>query len=149
MYKVHDFIFERSLDYLNWRYCDVRGGDYYVLQAKKESEYIGYLVCRIVKKEDSLRGYIVDVLVDPAFPEAGVLLLERGLEYFDEHGVNMCQAWVTKSHWFEDVFTWCGLVDTRRTVGIFLNRKEFPDKETMLKAPSNRLHLQMGDTDWI
>jgi len=45
--KHYDFIIERKRDYLNWRYCDTRAGDFVVKQAEEDGRILGYVVLRI------------------------------------------------------------------------------------------------------
>jgi GNAT superfamily N-acetyltransferase len=47
----YDFIIERNRDYLNWRYCDSRGGEYIVKIAERESKILGYIVLRKKRNE--------------------------------------------------------------------------------------------------
>ena len=49
-HEVNDyyrFIIERTKDYLNWRYCDPRGGEYIVKTAEEDGRILGYSVLRI------------------------------------------------------------------------------------------------------
>lgn len=151
MHSSHDFIYERSSDILNWRYCDVGSGMYHVFLAKHREQCVGYIICRVVsKKLETPRGFIVDFLVDKEFSDASYLLLYEVVRFFDERSINMVVGWVTEGHWFESVFSFFGFLNTRRKVGIFVHRPNVgSDLEIMLKAPSDRLHFQMGDTDWI
>ena len=40
----YDFIGKRDAEWLNWRYCDSRAGDYKIISAEKGSEIVGYCV---------------------------------------------------------------------------------------------------------
>ena len=43
----YQFILVRDRDYLNWRYCDPRGGNYQVFIVEKGGEITGYCVLRV------------------------------------------------------------------------------------------------------
>ena len=43
----HDFILERGREYLNWRYCDFRAGEFIVEQAEEDGKILGYIVYNI------------------------------------------------------------------------------------------------------
>ena len=149
MYEKHDFIYERTLEYLNWRYCDIRGGDYKVFLAKMDEKIVGYLVSR-VKTTDKTEGVIVDFLVDPDFKEAAYMLCATGMSYFFEHGVSSVLSWIIQGHWLGHVLDSFGFLNTRREVGVFLGRQDLgEDKVTLFTAPSDRLHIHIGDHDWI
>ena len=151
MYVSHDFIYERSVDYLNWRYCDPRGGRYNVFQARVNNKIVGYIVCRVgINRKGETRGYIVDLLVDPDHLGAAFSLLESGLECIEEYDVNAIIGWVISEHHMEKVFSFFGFLNSRKSVGIFLGNQDIgEDKTIVLNASSDRLHFQMGDTDWI
>jgi hypothetical protein len=146
----HDFIFERSVDYLNWRYCDIRGGEYRVWLARKEGDIVGYLVCRVSRVDGVLNGYIVDFLVDPDHSEAAFDLCDAGMGYFDEMDVCRVSVWVVNGHWIGSVLSSYGFLNTRREAGIYVEYDiEDQDEEVFTSASPDRLHIQMGDTDAI
>ena len=99
MHDNHDFIYERSLERLNWRYCDLRGGKYTGYQAKHLEQTVGYIVYRVNSiNPDNRQGFIVDFLVDKDYADAGYQLLHKAIDFFEEHNVNYVQAWVIEGH---------------------------------------------------
>ena len=150
MYRKHDFIFARSVDYLNWRYCDIRGGDYMVWIARKNSQIVGYLVCRVNAINKVLNGVIVDFLVDPDHQEVAYDLCDVGMEYFDEFDVCRITAWMVQGHWLGSVLSSFGFINSRREAGVFVEYDiSSPDEIMFTSAPPSKLHLQIGDTDII
>ena len=86
----YSFIVERRQEYLNWRYCDPRGGDYHVLIAEEGGSLLGYCVYRINKYyEEYPRGYVVDLLTLSDRSDVSSALLQRAVEFFDESNVNI------------------------------------------------------------
>ena len=62
--KEFDFIVIKNKEYLNWRYCDPRGGKYVIKQAVYDDHVLGYSVLRFNERvKDYPIGYIVDLLV--------------------------------------------------------------------------------------
>ncbi|MCJ7774420.1 MAG: GNAT family N-acetyltransferase, partial [Desulfobacterales bacterium] len=66
----YKLISERTKEYMNWRYCDSRGGDYSVKCIQNEDNIFGYIILRINKMEKNYPvGYIVDMLTLPERPD--------------------------------------------------------------------------------
>jgi hypothetical protein len=150
IYQKYDFIFERPVDYLNWRYCDIRGGDYKIWIARINGKIVGYIVCRVNSFGELLDGNIVDLLVDPDHKKAAFDLCNVGLKYFEDSDVCKITTWMIKDHWLDNVLSSFGFFNTRWEVGVFYDKDlDNSDGEAFITATSSRLHLQMGDTDAI
>ena len=146
------FMVERSRDYLNWRYCDFRGGDYVVRQFEEGGRVLGYVVLRVNRfREEYPTGYVVDLLTLPDRPDVAEALVSDAVGYFDGLGVNVVRYWVIKNHPYEKIFKKHGFVSfwKRAPVVIFGPRSLNEDWDEFRGAPENRLHFQMGDTEWM
>jgi len=90
----HDFIGDRSADYLNWRYCDPRAGDFIAMMAEgDDGELLGYSVLRVNRYLEGYPvGYIVDLLGRPRRRDVVEALAANSLEYFDTNDVNIVTA---------------------------------------------------------
>jgi GNAT superfamily N-acetyltransferase len=149
----YTFIVKRNREYLNWRYCDHRGGKYHIEIAEAKERILGYIILR--KKEGNKNslsansvGYIVDLFVLPEHPEIIEALLAQAVRIFDEESTILVQSLVIIGHSNEKIFKRQGFLNSR--IGVYINYKsediEISSKD--LKSPE-RLNMQYGDTDWI
>jgi ribosomal protein S18 acetylase RimI-like enzyme len=151
--KHHNLMVERDKDYLNWRYCDPRGGEYYVAVAEDKERILGYMVLRIKCDEDRLKensvGYIIDLLVLPNRLDVAEKLLDKGIQFFKDNSVNLIQSLVIKNHPFEKVFRKKGFINSR--INMVAIHKSLNGKIGIsdFSIYPGEIHLQYGDTDWI
>lgn len=146
------FIVERSQDYLNWRYCDFRGGDYVVRQFEEGGRVLGYVVLRVNRfKKEYPTGYVVDLLTPPERPDVAEALVSDAVGYFDRQGVNVVRYWIIKNHPYEKTFKKCGSISFwKKAPTIIFNLTNVGDEwNDFINASEDRLHFQMGDTEWL
>jgi hypothetical protein len=149
--KGFDYIIERRSDYLNWRYCDPRGGSYEVLAATESGGMIGYAALRVDRyREDYPIGHVADVL---ALPERiGVVdsLLEESFRIFNEAGVNEAYCWMSLGHPYKRALERRGFLDLGKRVNYAISPNLID--ETILKNTldkGKKIHVMIGDSDWI
>jgi hypothetical protein len=147
----YHFIVERSRDYLNWRYCDPRGGDYLVKIAQTDAKILGYMVLRTDRHQlDYAIGYIVDLLTLPNRIDVATALVENAISYFDGHHINMILCMLMKNHPYEAILKRNGFITKRERIPLFYKDytevKELERRE--IHSPS-RIHLVYGDLDVI
>ena len=81
--QEYDYILVRDRHYLNWRYCDQRGGTYIIKAAEESSKILGYIVLRINRlQEESPTGHIVDIQALPGYNSVIESLLKESIEFF-------------------------------------------------------------------
>lgn len=148
----YNFIIERKKDYLNWRYCDSRGGNYTVKIAVNNGHILGYMIIRVNRyiKEYPI-GYIVDIITLPNSYYVVNKLVKNAIEYFDGNNINLIQSLVIKHHPYEEIFRAHGFVNIRRK--LYLN---YPPNvriddalNTFHKSPIDRIYFSFGDYDSI
>lgn len=147
----YDFIVVKSEEYLNWRYCDLRGGEYQIWTAEKEEKVVGYMVLRIDDRElDHLVGYIMEVLAPREHGDIVDYFIGQANKYFDREEVNAAYFTVVSGHPYENIIKKHGYVDSRRSPHVFyFPYKQFDSLEKFEIAPSRRLHHQFGEYDSI
>jgi len=149
----HSLIIEKKKEYLNWRYCDPRGGEFLVKIAESERRILGYIVLRIkCSQEANLQnsvGYIVDLLTLPDRFDVAEALLDEGTQYFDENFVNLIQSFIVKNHPTETLFRKRFFLNSRINFSIAYKSFDISSRIDSLKNPGERIHIQYGDTDWI
>ena len=147
----YNFFIKRDKNYLNWRYCDPRGGEYLVNQVTEKDELLGYNVLRINRRNPkNPLGYIIDQIALSNRLDVIEALTHHAVEYFEIMGINEISAWLLDGHPYEKIYKTNGFLDVISdpylTISLFKNNasmKQFTD------SPSEQLHFQIGDCDWI
>jgi len=146
----HDFICDRRADYLNWRYCDPRAGEFIALMAEGDDrELLGYSVLRVNRYLKGYPvGYIVDLLGRPMRRDVVEALAAHSLEYFDTNDVNIVNCLVAKGHPHEKVLKSLGFVDSRVKIRIFIDEYE-GDRlfKGIAGSHPSKIHFSWGDHD--
>ncbi|NWG04391.1 MAG: GNAT family N-acetyltransferase [Syntrophaceae bacterium] len=147
----YNFIVERSGDYLNWRYCDPRGGDYLVKIAQMDGKILGYMVLRINSHQiDYPIGYIVDLLTLPNRFDVASALVEEAVSYFDDHQINIIHSLIVKSHPYGAIFDKKGFIIKRERIPLFYRGySEVEEFKQLESSPPSRIHFAYGDLDVI
>jgi GNAT superfamily N-acetyltransferase len=141
-----DFVVVRGEDYMNWRYCDPAAGVFTLRAAEQQGRLLGYLVFKIAEGE----GYIADLLALPGRTDVVRSLIEDALHSFREAGVERAICWMTSRHPYHGILRRYGFVDSGREAG-FRCRAVSLDKSELefLGDERARVHLTLGDSDWI
>lgn len=145
----YDYIVERRRDYLNWRYCDPRGGDFVVKQAEGGDRILGYSVLRINRyRKEYPVGYVVDLLTLHDRPDVVDELVSDAIHYFDVHDINLINYQVVKGNLNERIFKKHGFLDSRVDINLFYNHlghEEILNKINQLAI--DKIHVCWGDQD--
>lgn len=145
----YDLIVERRREYLNWRYCDLRTGDFVVRQAKENDRILGYSVLRINRyRRDYPIGFIVDLLTLPDRLDAADSLVADAIRFFDNNDINIVNYQVIKAHPYEGILKRHGFVDSRiKTYVFFMPLQEDNLLNKVKKIPASRVLISWGDHD--
>ena len=147
--KKFDFIGVRNSKYLNWRYGDLRAGNYTMYLAKKNEEILGYIVLCIngYMKEYPV-GFIVDLLTNPDSVDATYPLLDEAMKYFDEHNINIVNSLVVKGGIFETPFSRKGFLDSMVRLAVFIRPiKNIEIFDILSSFRPEKVHFTWGDHD--
>jgi hypothetical protein len=147
----YDFIIEKSRKYLNWRFCDIRGGKYDVYIAEENGVILGYMILRVNRfNRTSPEGYLMEIYTLPKSPDVANLLLETAVDYFDREKVTIVYASVVKGHPLEGYLHNYGFVDSMYRTFVGLNPINLGDElAVLMKADPGRLDYQYGVSDTI
>ena len=147
----YNFIVERSRDYLNWRYCDSRGGDYLVKIAKANGKILGYIVLRMNRlQKDYPIGYIVDLLTLPDRLDVAEALVADAVNYFVNKSINLIYCLFIKNHPYEAIFERNGFVTRGEKIPIFYIEYTKVEELRELETGSPKgIHFAYGDFDAI
>lgn len=144
-----DIIAVRDHRFLNWRYCDPRGGNYIVREVRENGTLLGYAVL----KKEAGELIIVDLLADHRRSEVLSLLLTDSMEQARSLGAESVTCCLPRCHPYERSFRELGFIAELRMTGevpmrmIFCPRGDHDLKA--LAAPAPRCHITLGDTDWV
>ena len=141
--RNHDFILYRNHDYLNWRYCDPRGGDYILKVAESDNKVIGYIVLRINKLESYYHGYIVELVNCHSRMDVAEALLNSSLQFFKENEVNAVSYQVIRGHPHEALFAKYGFSGGEGERKVFYNYTGL-EKVTFESFPRSRVYFSFG-----
>jgi hypothetical protein len=146
----HGFIVERSSDYLNWRYCDQRAGDFFVKLVEDDGHILGYSVLRVNRYfEEYPVGYIVDLLALPNRLDAVEALVMDAVNYFDEQNINIVNSLVVKNHPYVEILNRYGFLDSRIKLQLFISSaSELLEEVNALKSLTpEKIHFSYGELD--
>jgi len=147
----YDFIVERIRDYLNWNYCDPRGGDFTVKLAEEDGRMLGYVVLETKGSEEYPRGEVVDLLTVPGRIDAADALLKDANRFFDDNDINLVTSLVVEGHPFEMVFKRHGFRNIKRKMHVFYQCPKIDDafaqrvKGILDTTEAGKVHLSSGD----
>jgi hypothetical protein len=136
----YDFIVEKSKDYLNWRFCDKRGGTHDIWQATDVNRLI----------EENPVGFFMEVLALKNRLDVVDSFLDLAEKYFDRKGVNTVHAVIVSGHPYERLLNLHGFIDSREKAIVTYNVYKKFDAVTQFENSSpERLHYQYGEYDSI
>jgi ribosomal protein S18 acetylase RimI-like enzyme len=147
----YDLIVERNRDYLNWRYCDPRGGNYRVRIIEENDAIVGYSVVRINRYiKENPKGYIIDIVSPRDHENIAVSLFNDACKYFDDENVNEVHYWAPKDHFYSNIIGRFGFLDSQTEVLVWFSDDCDKDLlETIKAIDKKRVMFQLGDVDWI
>lgn len=143
----HNFILERSKEYLNWRYCDQRAGEYRVMQAEDEVQVLGYIVLAIIERHKGYReGYIIDILTIPERLDIADALIKEAVDYCDNNEINAINCLVIKNHRYESILNKNEFINRRKNMIVFYFQYGIENESRKLHSSSpSSIHLCYGD----
>lgn len=143
----YNFIVMRDREYLNWRYCDPRAGEYHIKLAMEAGEVVGFIVYQFFKYENRyLTGRIIDLLSLPGYEGVDDALVRAVMECFEENDVNYVDSLVFRGHPHQKTLERNGFVDRRETLYIRYNLSGKRETSAILeKSKPEELHFCHGD----
>ncbi len=141
-----DFICERGKDFLNWRFCDLRAGDFTCFVAEQKGRILGYAVERI----SNGRGYLVDLLALPGRLDVASSLARRALDDLRGVGVDETDCWLPARHVYFDALSEAGFTALKTTQDVTYRALQTRAEElSFLLQPEASVHFTLGDTDLV
>jgi Acetyltransferase (GNAT) domain len=101
----YDIAIVRSSTYLNWRYIQRPDLQYFPFGHYEGDKLKGYVVLKLYKEENMLRGHIVDIFARKDDKETLSNLIDGSLSFFIEKAVDEVMVWFWGNPVVEDLFT--------------------------------------------
>jgi hypothetical protein len=146
----HDFIVQRDMKYLNWRYCDPRPGSYTIKQVRDGERVLGYCVLSTEERAHSnyRTGQVVDLLALPGRLDVVNVLVKDAARFFSASKVELIHCLLVKSHPYSHVLEQHGFAGTRSDF-VLVYRAVQPtvhdEIDKLAGKPYGRVHLCYGD----
>lgn len=147
----YNFMMEATPEYLNWRYCDPRGGKYSIYIYEKNEKIQGYIVLRINRMDPNYsEGYIVEL---SALKNEHVInsLIAKVDQFFEENNVNLVNVLAVEKSKLEKSLKKNGWIVNPIHIVIFYGIKDLDEEDLTLFISSDpdQINFQYGTTDWI
>jgi len=141
--ELFDFSVVRDRRYLNWRYCDPRGGIYRVRGAEQDGQFVGFVVTAVRGGDAQL----VDLLAIPG--DEGVLraLIEDAISTVRDECVSLT-ALVPRVHPYRETFLRYGFIPSKPVPSLGYWRRADNLLDFLLDDTTARIHVAFGDTDY-
>jgi GNAT superfamily N-acetyltransferase len=142
----YEFTASPSAPWLNWRYCDPRGGNGFVLQAEQRDQIVGFVAARMSWN----KGYVAYLLALPARNNVVRSLLAACIDRFVEAGLTEAACALPEHHPYRPVLTELGFVRNRRRIPLSARPGGPADPERPFRDnPQARVHIMFGDLDLV
>ena len=147
--KYYDFMLKRDGSYLNWRYCDSRGGDFQIRKAYERDVLLGYCVFKANRfREEYPVGYVLDLVTVPHRLDVTCSLIEEAVKYFDDAGVNVVNFMVMEYAWFIDALRINGFLNSRIPMNVYIDPFGKPENiRELVDVKPNKILVAWGDHD--
>ena len=141
-----DVIQVRDVAFLNWRFCDPRGGPFRVRIAEQDGQLLGYIALLVTHS----RAAIADLLVLPERLDIARSLVADALDHFRREGAAAVAVRTVERHVYNEVFLDAGFIARRATAvaGCYPDAAD-PVPLAVLRDPASRVHLMYADTDHV
>lgn len=139
----------RNAALMNWRYLDPRGGAATVIAAYGSN---GLLVAYLVFKQAGRTGQIVDVVSDPAHALGVIALVRLAAARLRELGCSHVICWLPPDHPAERALEAARFVDTAQERPVLFETTWMPpapEAIAIVENPASRLHVMLGDFDFV
>jgi hypothetical protein len=140
--RSFDFVLERRADFLNWRYCDRRAGDYAVFVCEEDGKLLGYGAVKVSQD----RAYLDDLCVSPGRDDIVSGLISAAEACARQRGAAALHCQMVRVHPFNRVLADHGFVDARLTFNfVCMPLRVDLGEVAVLQRPDAALHLTGGD----
>ena len=136
----------RDAAFLNWRYCDPRGGAFTVRAEFDGDDLNGYIALKL----SGGRAHVVDILTLPNRPDVVSRLAWHAEAISREFGADGIACQLPESHPYPKPLHQAGFLATRSTTDInVVPRAASAGDLEFLRSRDARIHFTQGDSDLV
>lgn len=144
--KAFDLIQVRNRRYLNWRYCDPRGGPFTVRVAELDGALLGYAALRA----DEQGVVLGDLLVLPERIDVAQALIADAVALANDRRSPFLRCWMPRSHPYRKLLSDFGFIQYRTPLAFNYTPYECgPTELEFLQDPGARIHFMTADSDHL
>lgn len=144
--KPFDLIQVRDQAWLNWRYCDPRGGPFAVRVAEEDGALLGYAALRITEREVVL----ADLLTLPGREDVAASLIADVVEQARQADAPRVRCWMARHHPYRQALGRAGFVRYDLPAPLIFETGTLGLEELdALRQPSTSVHFMTADTDHV
>lgn len=144
--QPYEFILAPSVNWLNWRFCDQRGGNGFVLQTEENTDVTGFIVARTSRG----KGHIAYLLALPGRGDVIQPLIAACMTRLRDAGVAEAICTLPEHHPYRETLLALGFTHKRRRIPVTTRLRRTGDPERPFRHdPYARIHLMLGDFDFI
>jgi len=144
----YDVAVKRDKTYLNWRFIDRPDWWYFSYGHYEGDRLKGYIVMKLYREEEMLRGHIIDIFARKDDEETFSHLLAGGINFFAEQAVDMVTVWIWGNPLLEGLFVKYGFLRKEVDRPLIL-RLNTPHKYREQVADNSHWYFAMGDSTEI
>ncbi len=141
----------RDQSYLQWRFVHCPQREYKIILAYREKKLTGYAVLRFGNKGGLIRGYVVDLLMEPNDNGTGSALLQAAESWFTKNKVQVIHCLIADipSPW-RTLLTRCGFLLRKLDHQLVAsNNLQSLPKEAGLDAAFRHISYADGELDFV
>lgn len=144
-----EFYGDRPVSYLNWRYCDDRGGPFTVRLATRlgaDPEPLGYAVTRVYRGE----AFLVDILALPGETDVAESLIRDAIALAKSGGATSIVTRLPEHHPYSAALKRTGFYDIGNRAGELIAPRDTPPADlAFLDLADARIHHVLADSDEV
>ncbi len=140
----YPIILKRSKEFLNWRYAERPDHKYFIFTLYRKKVNIGYMVLKIYKENNLIRGHIIDIFVTQKDLKYFNYLIDQAYIFFYKKKCNEITMWLNGSIKLQKAIKTKGFkVQSSRKMVCKFDLKNKNYKKTL---NPNKWYFTMGDT---
>jgi len=143
--SAFDFIGLRTMDYMNWRYGDIRAGDFRITTAEEGGRILGFSVLALSHG----RAKIADLLALPGRLDVAASLLGDAIRYAHAARAASIDCWLPRRHPYRSLLRREGFLRTANRPHFFERIGGADEDVAFLDDPSAAIHFTLGDSDLV
>ena len=142
----------RNKVYLDWRYIKKPLENYTIEHIYKNEEYLGYIVYCAKEKHGGTIGYIMELIYNPEFPEAGLALMKSACNKMKTQNADCILGWCLPHSTNFNAFKKVGfytMPEKLRPIELHCGVRSFDPNYTSVINKRESWYLSYSDSDTV